>query len=55
MTYGTGVIQISNFLTAITVGTECSAALTLGKKAVGSQYIGGWVGPRASLTVYLFI
>jgi hypothetical protein len=45
--------QIHVFLTSALVGGECSASRPCrfipGKRAPGTHWVGGWVGPRAAL------
>jgi hypothetical protein len=51
--YGEIYVQIHIFLTSALVGREWSASrpccFTPGEKTPGTQWIGGWVGPRAGL------
>jgi hypothetical protein len=49
-TYGTLGVQICNFLTwAIVGGASRPCRFTLGERTPGTQWIGGWVGPRAGM------
>jgi hypothetical protein len=51
--YGGVDVQIHVFLTSALVGDERSAShpchFTPGERVPGTHWIGGWVGPRASL------
>jgi hypothetical protein len=51
--YGGAEIQLHAFLTSALDGSEWSASrigrFTPGKEAPGTQWLGGWVGPRAGL------
>jgi hypothetical protein len=53
MVYGGVDVQIHIFLTLARVGGEWSAShpchFTPRERAPGTQWTGGWVGPRASL------
>jgi hypothetical protein len=52
-TYGGADVEIQLFLTSALVGGEWSASLpcrfTPRERAPGTHWIGGWLGPRASL------
>jgi hypothetical protein len=52
-TYAAVVVEIYVFVTSALVGVEWSASrtgrFTPGEKAPGTQWTGGWVGPRAGL------
>jgi hypothetical protein len=52
-THGGVDVQIHIFLASALVGGEWSASrpcrFTPGERAPGTQWIGGWVGPRAGL------
>jgi hypothetical protein len=51
--YGGVGVQIHIFLTSALAGGEWSASrpcrFTLGERATGTHWIGGWVGPQAGL------
>jgi hypothetical protein len=51
--YGGVGVQIHIFLTSAVVGGELSVSRSClfitGEKASGTQWIGGWVGPRTGL------
>jgi hypothetical protein len=51
--YGGVDVQINASLTLTLVGDEWSASrpgrFTSGERALGTHWIGGWVGPRTSL------
>jgi hypothetical protein len=51
-------VQLHSFLTKALDGDKWSAShpyrLTLGKRAPGTHWIGGWVGPRAGLDAVEF-
>jgi hypothetical protein len=47
-TYGGVYVQIHVFLTSALVGGEWSASRP-GRFALGTHWIGGWVGPRTGL------
>jgi hypothetical protein len=53
-TYGGVDVQTHVFLISALVRSEWSASrpgrFTTGKTALGTHWIGGWVGPRAGLT-----
>jgi hypothetical protein len=51
--YGGVDVQIHIFLTSALVGGDCQlhapASFTPAERALGTHWIGGWVGPRAGL------
>jgi hypothetical protein len=51
--YGGVIVYINIFLTSVLVGDEWSGSLssllTAGERTPGTQWVGGWMGLRASL------